>query len=216
MTRYNLARVVLIIAYLMLILYSVAIVYIAVDYHEGILNKDSGIFRHLFIIGITLSIMGVSSIPFTASEKTLRSGLEKWKTIAKGWQEIAYEYRNVNYSGDWVSQIDDYVENVSSRPNYNKNHGIIYFVQREDGIYKIGRTDNLRKRLLQLYEDYNQKFTPIKAWYVEDCSRYEKYALRITKDCVYTEENRKELRKFTPAESNLFILAFDKVVKYGE
>ncbi len=56
----------------------------------------------------------------------------------------------------------------------------------------------------------------IRAWYVEDCGRYERLALRLTLDLRHDEGNHVELRSFTMSERNLFVEAFDRMVKYGE
>jgi len=198
-----------VIFYMIITLYSIVAFYIVDDYHKGVLSQESGIFRYIFIASIPISILGV----LLSFNLELNDELKRVTDAFENYIGMQQEKYLFNFP---TKQLTDYFRNFPFCSDYNEKHGIVYLLQREDGIYKIGRTDNLKKRLDELKENYKQGFTIIKAWYVKDSIEYEKYALQITKEYKYFEETRKELRKMTPIEYNLFILVFDRIVEHGK
>lgn len=85
------------------------------------------------------------------------------------------------------------------------NQGYLYILKREDGIYKVGRTDNVIDRMKQHEKDYGQKFKVIKTWKVNDPYRAEQKALTFSKGWSHIEGNRQELRRMNVVQLILFM-----------
>lgn len=88
------------------------------------------------------------------------------------------------------------------------NPGYIYVMRRQDGVIKIGRTNNTKRRLSQHIKDYKTQFRLIHRFVVPDTVQFEKLALGITGQFAYRESGRIELRKMSNDELKEFIGLF--------
>ena len=78
---------------------------------------------------------------------------------------------------------------------YKRTKRGIYLLQRKDGIFKIGKTTNLKQRLKALRLDYKQPFRVVKVWDVDNQDESEIMALSATKHLEFKEGLRRELRQ---------------------
>lgn len=92
--------------------------------------------------------------------------------------------------------------------NIDTHPGFIYVMKRQDGIVKIGRTKNTKRRLFQHEYDYEQRFELICRFVVPDVIEFEKLALQLTAEYYYKEKRRTELRQMTTLELDAFIVDF--------
>lgn len=85
----------------------------------------------------------------------------------------------------------------------------IYLLRRADGVYKVGMTNNVRRRMTELERDYGQGFTLVYRWKTNNAPRSENIALCLTRGSKHVEGNRKELRKMRFGQVLALILSFD-------
>lgn len=86
--------------------------------------------------------------------------------------------------------------------------GFVYVLRREDGIYKIGRSADVDRRVKEHVKDYRQDFAIANRFAVWDVYLFEKLALLYTERYSYTEGGRDELRKMDDAELRAFLVWF--------
>lgn len=89
-----------------------------------------------------------------------------------------------------------------------ENTGFIYIIKREDGIYKIGRTNSIQRRLTEHLKDYNKKMKIIYFWPVVSPILSEKEILSLSKKYKYKEKRRLELRKMNRLQLYFLIMSF--------
>jgi hypothetical protein len=90
--------------------------------------------------------------------------------------------------------------------------GCIYLVKRlSDGVYKIGKAANLDDRIRALRREYGP-MSSVAAWEVSDLTAYERNALERTKQFIYPEMGRNELRKMDNLQSWQFVTEFTQFV----
>lgn len=93
--------------------------------------------------------------------------------------------------------------------------GFIYIMRREDGIYKIGRSSDVERRLGEHQESYASKFQLVKRFVAPDKVAFEKLALAMTKDYEYHEPGRTELRQMSDVEMSQFLAEFYNICMTG-
>lgn len=101
--------------------------------------------------------------------------------------------------------LDEY---IYGKPESKYYHRVIYLLRREDGIYKIGYTNDIRTRTLAHVRDYGMDFRLIKIWRVNDMTTAEDEALRLTRRYHHVEGNRQELRKMNLIQVVVFMVVF--------
>ncbi len=90
--------------------------------------------------------------------------------------------------------------------------GFIYLAKRlKDGIYKVGRANDLNRRIRTLQREYGP-MAMIAVWEVLNCGECEKVALDRTKEFTYREPGRQELRLMDDWQCWQFINDFSKYV----
>lgn len=80
---------------------------------------------------------------------------------------------------------------------WERRGNCIYILRRDDGTIKIGRTNNLLRRMSEHEADYNQSFTLIFHWETDRPYALESLALTITDRHFFREGQRRELRKLS-------------------
>lgn len=106
-------------------------------------------------------------------------------------------------------------EKIVKQLTINTNPGFIYVMRREDGILKIGKTNDTKRRLIQHIKDYEIGFELVYRFAVADATCFEKLALKMTSGFEYKEPGRVELRKMTSTELEDFILLFRRCCVIG-
>lgn len=120
------------------------------------------------------------------------------------------------WCGNLVLWVVSPIETSSTHilPNLHRsNPGFIYVMKRQDGIYKIGRCNDITRRLKQHTQDYGQEFELIQRFVVSDYIEMEKLALNMTLKFSYSEKSRNELRKMSQSELNTFLKKFESICK---
>ncbi len=103
-------------------------------------------------------------------------------------------------------------QKIATPPN---GLGAIYVLRRRDGVCKVGRSVDLRRRIADHAKDYEQGFDVAAAWVVPNAELYERIALHLTRAYTFAEGKRKELRQMTQEQLNEFIILFTVEVSYG-
>jgi predicted GIY-YIG superfamily endonuclease len=91
---------------------------------------------------------------------------------------------------------------------YEEFPGFVYVMKRDDGIYKIGRTIDTSKRLKAHKADYGKNFELIKKFTVPNARHFETKALALTREYMYLEDGRRELREMDDLELEIFLAEF--------
>jgi predicted GIY-YIG superfamily endonuclease len=89
--------------------------------------------------------------------------------------------------------------------------GFIYVFQRSDGIYKMGRTIDIDRRLHEHKAAYNADFKIIETFLVPHMGRYENLVLTMTEDYAWKEIGRTELRKMSNRQLQGFLDEFAEI-----
>lgn len=111
---------------------------------------------------------------------------------------------------DDVSQIAPI--SICYHLKFAKSDGWIYLVQRSgDGVYKIGETSQLEKRLKVLNREYGP-VSLVGLWEVPSRKQCEKIALQMTEGFRHEENGRAELRQMTDGQILEFINDFSACV----
>jgi len=90
---------------------------------------------------------------------------------------------------------------------------VIYIMKRQDGVLKFGKTISVENRVREHMVDYKMGFRILSAWVVFPPKIYEKIALDMTKQYVYKEGTRKELRKMDDGQISKFIADFTTLIQ---
>jgi len=93
--------------------------------------------------------------------------------------------------------------------------GYVYIMRREDGVYKVGCTDNVKRRIKAHEADYGVGFDNVRFWLVPNKVEYEKRALKLTRRYAYWEGKRRELRQMTDSQLLKFVKTFGRIVQEG-
>lgn len=109
-----------------------------------------------------------------------------------------------------VSDEEIRAKEIVSALSIRTSPGYIYVMRREDGVFKVGRTNDTERRLAQHRSDYKAQFELICRFVVPDVFQFEHLALRLTSKFSYAEEGRNELRKMTVSELEDFVLLFHR------
>lgn len=101
-----------------------------------------------------------------------------------------------------------HVTTKESPQKFEKSFEVIYVIKRDDGIIKIGKTNNLCTRIIQHKKDYRSDFSVLASWVVLDAAYYEQIALNMTNKWAYQENKRRELRQMPDDALSQFIIDF--------
>ena len=89
-----------------------------------------------------------------------------------------------------------------------KPEGYIYMVKRfKDGVYKIGKTTNFKRRFSSLGLQYGPVFM-VALWEVPSCEKAENVALKMTDRFLHRHPRHRELRAMSDEDARLFIEHF--------
>lgn len=113
-------------------------------------------------------------------------------------------------SSETISDEEARAKEIVSAISIRTSPGFIYVMRREDGVFKVGRTNDTERRLAQHRSDYKAQFELICRFVVPDVFQFEHLALRLTNQFSYAEEGRNELRKMTDSELEDFVLLFHR------
>lgn len=80
---------------------------------------------------------------------------------------------------------------------FSSGNEYIYILKRSDGIYKLGRTNDLERRLFEHIEDYQMDFCLEYFWSIQYPRQAERRILSLSSGMIYKEGNRLELRKMS-------------------
>jgi len=114
----------------------------------------------------------------------------------------------VGYAESQPEEVEVTEELPEMIPIKFNNAGFIYLMQRDDGIYKIGRTNNVHRRLQDLQKEYDQQFTLVQAFVVPDQYEFENVALAMTEQFHFADAEHGELREMTDEQVEQFLAKF--------
>ena len=99
--------------------------------------------------------------------------------------ELAF-YKFKNHIIESLNKKIEQLEN-NQKPKINPSKGVIYIIQTSDGIghYKIGKTQNLRKRLNSYNGDKKDDIIPIYIYETEDINNVELCIKKYAKEYQY-------------------------------
>lgn len=123
--------------------------------------------------------------------------------------ELNRQVDQLNSKLNRMRQIDCQVSDFKT----GNEPGFIYILRREDGIYKIGKTRDIIKRIKQHEVDYGLQFNLVARFVVSDITTFERLALSMTNTFEYRENNRLELRSMDKEELDIFISRFSKICR---
>lgn len=93
--------------------------------------------------------------------------------------------------------------------------GFVYVMRRADGIYKIGHSGDVERRLSEHRGSYAAEFRLVKRFVAPDKIAFEKLALAMTKDYHHHEVGRTELRRMSDMEMEQFLAEFYNICVTG-
>jgi hypothetical protein len=106
-------------------------------------------------------------------------------------REYYYELEQVidQYKEYIIKGLEDKIKTLENnqKPKINPSKGVIYIIQTSDGIghYKIGKTQNLRKRLNSYNGDKKDDIIPIYIYETEDINNVELCIKKYAKEYQY-------------------------------
>lgn len=122
------------------------------------------------------------------------TNLQQEIEILKKIQESSLMWEKIN------RDRNSYIEQKINLFQLKQLPGFIYIMKRQDGIIKIGYSNDTDRRLRQHKLDYQADFELLYRFVVPDCITFERLALSMTSEFAYEEPGRSELRKMSDDE----------------